>query len=137
METLLRREIGTLEEQKKEFSSPRKKEDGATFYVKDHCLIVELGSDLDHHVSLQVKEKSDRIIATENIRYVIFDFSKSNFMDSSGIGVIMGRYKQVKFSGGSLAVTGITPPVDRILKISGLYKIIQKYETIKDAMKAF
>lgn len=115
----------------------KKNEDGATYQVKNHCLIVELGSDLDHHVSVKIKEQSDRIIATENIRHVIFDFSKSNFMDSSGIGVIMGRYKQVKFTGGTLAVTGITPPVDRILKISGLYKIIEKYETIKDAMKAF
>lgn len=115
----------------------KKNEDGATYQVQNHCLIVELGSDLDHHVSVKIKERSDRIIATENIRHVIFDFSKSNFIDSSGIGVIMGRYKQVKFTGGTLAVTGITPPVDRILKISGLYKIIQKYETIKDAMKAF
>ncbi|HAU88165.1 MAG TPA: anti-sigma F factor antagonist, partial [Lachnospiraceae bacterium] len=45
--------------------------------------------------------------------------------------------KQVKYTGGTLAVTGITPPVDRILKISGLYKIIEKYETVKDAMQAF
>lgn len=105
--------------------------------MKNHCLIVELGSDLDHHVSVQVKEHSDSIIKTQNIRHVIFDFSRSSFMDSSGIGVIMGRYKQVKFAGGTLAVTGITPPVDRILKISGLYKIIDKYETVKDALKAF
>ena len=126
-----------MEEKKTEFISHKKNDDGATYSVENHCLIVQLGSDLDHHVSLKIKEKSDRLIATENIRHVIFDFSKSNFMDSSGIGVIMGRYKQVKFTGGSLAVTGITPPVDRILKISGLYKIIKKYETIKDAMEAF
>lgn len=113
------------------------KDNGATYRVKNHCLIVELGSDLDHHVSIQVKEHSDRIIQTGDIRHVIFDFTKSSFMDSSGIGVIMGRYKQVKYTGGTLAVTGITPPVDRILKISGLYKIIEKYETIKDAMQAF
>lgn len=126
-----------MEEKRNEFILPKRKDDGATYSVENHCLIIELGSDLDHHVSLKVKEKSDRIIASENIRHVIFDFSKSSFMDSSGIGVIMGRYKQVKFTGGDLVVTGITPPVDRIMKISGLYKIIQKYETVKDAMKAF
>ncbi|SES64524.1 anti-sigma F factor antagonist [[Clostridium] polysaccharolyticum] len=124
-------------ENKLEMISPMVKNSGATYRVKEHCLIVELKSDLDHHVSIQVKEHSDRIIQTENIRHVIFDFSNTSFMDSSGIGVIMGRYKQVKFTGGSLAVTGITPPVDRILKISGLYKIIQKYETIKEALNAF
>lgn len=124
-------------ENKLETISPMIKDNGATYRVKNHCLIVELGSDLDHHVSIQVKEHSDRIIQTGDIRHVIFDFTKSSFMDSSGIGVIMGRYKQVKYTGGTLAVTGITPPVDRILKISGLYKIIEKYETIKDAMQAF
>lgn len=124
-------------ENKLEMITPMIKDSGATYCVKNHCLIVKLGSDLDHHVSIQVKERSDRIIQTENIRHVIFDFTKSTFMDSSGIGVIMGRYKQVKYTGGSLAVTGITPPVDRILKISGLYRIIEKYETIKDAMQAF
>lgn len=124
-------------ESKPSVISQMRKEEGATYRVKNHCLIVELGSDLDHHVSIQVKEHSDSIIKAQNIRHVIFDFSRSSFMDSSGIGVIMGRYKQVKFTGGTLAVTGITPPVDRILKISGLYKIIDKYETIKDAMKAF
>ena len=118
-------------------SSPMRKDCGATYSVKDHCLIVKLGRDLDHHVSIQIKERTDRIIQAENIRHVIFDFSKSSFMDSSGIGVIMGRYKQVKYTGGTLAVTGITPPIDRILKISGLYKIIEKYETVKDAMRAF
>ena len=124
-------------ENKLETIAPMIKDNGATYRVKNHCLIVELGSDLDHHVSIQVKEHSDRIIQTGDIRHVIFDFTKSSFMDSSGIGVIMGRYKQVKYTGGTLAVTGITPPVDRILKISGLYKIIEKYETIKDAMQAF
>nr|WP_297935878.1 anti-sigma factor antagonist [uncultured Lachnoclostridium sp.] len=124
-------------ENKLETILPMIKDNGATYRVKNHCLIVELGSDLDHHVSIQVKEHSDRIIQTGDIRHVIFDFSKSSFMDSSGIGVIMGRYKQVKYTGGTLAVTGITPPVDRILKISGLYKIIEKYETVKDAMQAF
>lgn len=124
-------------ENKLETMLPMIKDKGATYRVKNHCLIVELGSDLDHHVSIQVKEHSDRIIQMGDIRHVIFDFSKSSFMDSSGIGVIMGRYKQVKYTGGTLAVTGITPPVDRILKISGLYKIIEKYETVKDAMQAF
>lgn len=63
----------------------KRDDEGATYQVKDHCLIVKLGSDLDHHVSVRVKEHSDRIIQAENIRHVIFDFSKSNFMDSSGL----------------------------------------------------
>ncbi|SFR81226.1 anti-sigma F factor antagonist [Anaeromicropila populeti] len=109
----------------------------AIYKVENHCLIIQLNSDLDHHSALKIREKSDHIIAHDNIRNIIFDFSNSNFMDSSGIGVIMGRYKKVIFSGGKIAVTGINPPVDRIFRVSGLYKIIQKYETVMDALKAF
>jgi len=114
----------------------KKSEDVATYHVENHCLVVELMEDLDHHSAMKIRERSDAIIARENIRHIVFDFTNSNFMDSSGIGVIMGRYKQVIFTGGKLAVTGITPPVDRIFKVSGLYKIIKKYETVVDALKA-
>ena len=58
-------------------------------------------------------------------------------MDSSGIGLIMGRYKKVMFIGGRAAVTNIGQSVDRIFKISGLYKIIEKYNTPDEAIKAF
>lgn len=115
----------------------KKSEDVAVYHVENHCLVVELKNDLDHHSAMKIREKSDAIIARENIRHIVFDFTNSNFMDSSGIGVIMGRYKQVIFSGGKLAVTGITPPIDRIFRVAGLYRIINKYETVRDAIKAF
>lgn len=123
-------------ENREEIISQKGMHKDAVYRMKNHCLIVQLGSDLDHHVSIHIKDCADRIIANENIRNIIFDFSKSNFMDSSGIGVIMGRYKQVKFMGGTVAVAGIKPSVDRIFKISGLYKIIRKYDTVNDALNA-
>jgi len=55
-------------------------------------------------------------------------------MDSAGIGVIMGRYKKVMFVGGKIAVTGVNSTVDRILRLSGLYKIIQKFDTVESAL---
>ena len=58
-------------------------------------------------------------------------------MDSSGIGVIMGRYKKVIFTGGKVAVTGVSKSVDRIFRLSGLYKIIHKFDTIDEAVKRF
>jgi stage II sporulation protein AA (anti-sigma F factor antagonist) len=108
----------------------------AVFEVTDHCLIIKLTSELDHHSALKIREKSDRLIDKGNIKNIIFDFKDANFMDSSGIGVIMGRYKKVIFTGGKVAVTNVNDTVDRIFRMSGLYKIIEKHETIKDAKKA-
>ena len=55
-------------------------------------------------------------------------------MDSSGIGVIMGRYKRVIFIGGKVAVVGVSDSVNRILMLSGLYKIMAHYKDIEEAM---
>ena len=63
------------------------------------------------------------------IKNIIFNFKRTMFMDSSGIGVIMGRYKLVKKRGGSITVTNINNSIDRIFTISGLYKIVSKTET--------
>lgn len=106
------------------------------FEILERSLIIHLNQELDHHCALKLREKSDKLIEKGNIKNVIFDFEGIGFMDSSGIGVIMGRYKRVIFTGGKVAVVGVGNSIDRILHLSGLYRIIHKYETVKDALKA-
>ncbi len=101
-----------------------------------NCLIIYIIQDLDHHAVTYLRERSDRLIDAGEAKHVIFDFENVQFMDSSGIGLIMGRYKKVMFIGGRAAVTNIGKSVDRIFKMSGLYRIIEKYDTPQDAVKA-
>lgn len=107
------------------------------FEIMNQCLVVRLYEELDHHNSITLREESDKIITSKYIKDIIFDFTGSDFMDSSGIGVIMGRYKKVIFTGGKVAVTGVNQSVDRIFKLSGLYKIIHKFDSVEDAVKKF
>lgn len=109
---------------------------GAHFELAGKCLVIRLDQELDHHIALNIREKADKMIERGNVKNIIFDFEKSGFMDSSGIGVIMGRYKKVIFTGGKVSVTNVNAVIDRIFRLSGLYKIIEKYETIQDALKA-
>ena len=109
--------------------------DGAHLEVVNKCLVISLNQELDHHIALHLREKADRMIDRGNVKNIVFDFENSKFMDSSGIGVIMGRYKKVIFTGGKVSVTNVNSVVDRIFRLSGLYKIIDKYETIQDALK--
>ncbi len=106
------------------------------FELIGNNLIIKLGEDLDHHNALHIRKHADKIIMNRNIKHIIFDFSGTDFMDSSGIGVIMGRYKKVIFIGGSVFVTGISKNIDRIFKLSGLYKIINKYGKVEEALNA-
>ena len=105
------------------------------YEVHQNCLVVYVTDDLDHHAVLQLREYSDRLIEAGNIRHIIFDFTDVGFMDSSGIGLIMGRYKKVMFLGGRAAVTNVGDVVNRIFTRSGLYQIIERYDTVADALQ--
>ncbi len=100
----------------------------------DDIYIIELTGDIDHYTS----EKIRRDIYMNTGRYVnkmIIDLSGVEFMDSSGIGMILGRYREIKERGGKIALTGIKGNMERIFNMSGLYKIIGRYDTVNDALK--
>ena len=107
---------------------------GANMELVGHNLLIQITKELDHHNAVTIREKADQLIDKNKVDQIIFDFKNSEFMDSSGIGVIMGRYKKIIFTGGKVAVTNVNASIDRIFKLSGLYKIIDKYPTIEDAL---
>ena len=85
-----------------------------------------LDKELDHHNAAMIKDKIDELIIEGQVKDVTFDFGKTTFMDSSGIGIIMGRYKLVKSINGKVFVCNVSGNIERILMISGLYKIIER-----------
>ena len=105
------------------------------YEVQQNCLVYYVSDDLDHHAVLKLREYSDRLIEAGNVKHIIFDFTDVGFMDSSGIGLIMGRYKKVMFLGGRAAVTNVGEVVNRIFTLSGLYQIIERYDTVADALE--
>lgn len=105
------------------------------YEIRRNCLIVYVTQELDHHAVTSLREQSDKLIDAGNVRHIIFDFQDVDFMDSSGIGLIMGRYKRVMFRGGSAAVSHVGEEVERIFRLSGLYKIIEKYTTPEEAVQ--
>ncbi|HWT26679.1 MAG TPA: anti-sigma factor antagonist [Mobilitalea sp.] len=115
-------------------STGNKKEEGVGFDIYQRCLVIRLNEELDHHNALGIRDKADKLIDRNHIKDIIFDFSGAGFMDSAGIGVIMGRYKKVIFIGGKTAVANVNTTIDRVFRLSGLYKIIEKYETVEAAL---
>ncbi len=89
-------------------------------------LILHISEELDHHTAGQISRTIDVLIEKGNVKNIVFDFTGMTFMDSSGIGMVMGRYRKIHYFGGSVFVTGVGAGVDRIFSMSGLYKIIQK-----------
>ncbi len=102
----------------------------------DNFLIVKIFGELDHHSCDEIRNKLDKEIMVKNPKNLVFDMESLNFMDSSGIGVIIGRYKKILLSGGKVGIINIKPQVKRIYDICGLNKIIPLYNDLKQAMKS-
>ena len=90
------------------------------YMVSRRNLIISLNAELDHHLADEMREVIDEIIDERGVNRVIIDFSKVGFMDSAGIGLIMGRYKVVNSYGGKLKVINVPKRLERIIKLSGL-----------------
>lgn len=95
------------------------------FQVIDNCLMVRLPEEVDHHRAAFICENADKYIVKENVYNVVFDFEATRFMDSSGIGIIMGRYKKISCFGGRVYAIHADRQIQRILRMSGLNQIVE------------
>ncbi len=89
-----------------------------------HSLIVRFNGELDHHRATGLRQTIDRRLNDPEIRNLVLNLQHVSFMDSSGVGVILGRYRLIKDRGGKMALCLIPPGVLKVLEISGLPKII-------------
>ncbi len=99
------------------------------------ALVVSLSHDLDHHGAASLREKIDYEFRRRRARNIIFDLSALKFMDSSGIGLIMGRYRLSVAAGGKVFLSGVSPQLDRLISISGIYKIVGWAKSISEALQ--
>ncbi len=95
------------------------------YIMEKGSLIVYVPKELDHHQASRLRTETDLLIDVYHVRHLIFDFSETDFMDSSGIGVIIGRCRNMGFSGGDVKACNLNERVDKIFTISGLKKIIE------------
>lgn len=98
------------------------------FTVKDLNLLVNFEGELDHHTAKEARERIDKAFDSNNVKNIIIDLHGLNFMDSSGIGLLMGRYKLAAQNGGKLYIKNVSERVEKILKMSGMLKIVNIIE---------
>ncbi|MFZ5966176.1 MAG: anti-sigma F factor antagonist [Bacillota bacterium] len=105
-----------------------------SFETVDNKLFIKLEGELDHHTAEEIREEIDREIEDKGVRNVIFDMSGMRFMDSSGIGVVIGRYKKVNKFGGQVGVINMNKRIEKIFEMSGLFNIVKKFDNKKQAV---
>lgn len=102
---------------------------------KYKAIIAKIVGELDHHVASGVRESIDRELLRTGAVNLAFDFGRVSFMDSSGIGVIMGRYKIVTALGGKIVVAGASETVERIINMSGINELVVMAQSVEEGLK--
>ena len=90
------------------------------------ALLVRLKGELDHSAASRLRAELEGLIEQTGARRLLLDLSGLEFMDSSGIGLIIGRCKRLSRRGGSVAVVGSNARIDRIFDMAGLYRIVER-----------
>jgi stage II sporulation protein AA (anti-sigma F factor antagonist) len=87
--------------------------------------MVKLPQEIDHYQAGYLSQEADSFLLRPDVCHVVFDFEDTEFMDSSGIGIIMGRYKKVAPLGGKVYAINVGKQVGRILELSGMSKLVE------------
>lgn len=103
------------------------------YYVKKHTLIVKLNGEMDQYTADDLRFKLIEYIKRCNIKNIIFNMAKLQFMDSTGIGIIIGRYNDIKNKDGKIVLCEMNPTIKKIVLLSGLSKIAALKETEENA----
>ena len=93
--------------------------------VRGSRLVVSLPPELDHHYTEEIRMEIDHMVSSQPVDEVEFDFSRTVFMDSAGIGMLIGRYKVMKALNGRIRLSHMNGQIRRILSLSGIQKYIQ------------
>lgn len=104
--------------------------------VVDGILVVRLQGELDHHGVEQIRNDIEAKLEEINYRALILCFADIQFMDSSGLGLILGRYRSVSSRGGKMALCEVTNPLQKLFDMSGLLKILPIFDTEPAAVSA-
>ncbi len=107
-----------------------------TFSYEAHgqTLVIHLPKELDHHNCRNLKYETDLLLSENYISKVVFDFSRTEFMDSSGIGILLNRYKQMAGSGGTVTSYGVNAQEGRVLAIGGIGRLMKYFDTKEAAI---
>ncbi|MBQ7756787.1 MAG: anti-sigma factor antagonist [Oscillospiraceae bacterium] len=110
---------------------------GFVFYKE--TLTVYIQGELDHHTAKEIRFRIDSEIKRREPRFLELDFSGVTFMDSSGIGLVMGRYKIMSEREGKVVILNPPPPIKKVMMISGIGKLARiincKEKVIEDGEK--
>ncbi len=99
-------------------------------------VLIDLPEEVDDYKAGRMVDETEEMFKDGRIKYVVFDFKNTRMMDSSGIGLITRRFRDVYDRGGKVFVMNESERMERLLRMSGIYRIAEKTKNIEDAYKS-
>ncbi|MBQ9157250.1 MAG: anti-sigma factor antagonist [Eubacterium sp.] len=106
-------------------------------HVKHQCLVVRLPREIDHYQAEKVRKEMEMEFMRSLIRDIIFDFSETSFMDSSGIGLILGRVREMEIVSGRVFLFGGNHIISRMWEMSGILSHVIILNTIEEMKEVY
>lgn len=104
------------------------------FDVIKNTLVAELFGELDHHAAEKARDKIDEAVDNYGVQNLIFDFTNVSFMDSSGIGMVLGRYRKMNEMEKKIAIVSCSKAIRNILNMAGVFSLMDYYNTKEEAI---
>ena len=96
-----------------------------TYEAREQTLVIHLPKELDHHNCRNLKSDTDLLLEENYINRIVFDFTHTSFMDSSGIGLVMGRFRLMQENDGKVVLQNLPAPIRKVMKLAGLDKLAE------------
>ncbi len=91
--------------------------------AENNIITAYLSGEIDHHCAATLRYEIDSAVRELTPSELILDFSQVEFMDSSGIGLVMGRYRLMNELGGKVSINNPQPHIKKVMKLSGIEKL--------------
>lgn len=101
---------------------------------QNNAIVAHLSGELDHHSAEYIRIKIDYYIDTSTSKNLVFDFKSVSFMDSSGIGIIIGRHKKISSKGGQVYIVNLNSTIKKIIELAGIGKIVKIYNDLTEVL---
>lgn len=102
------------------------------YVPNDKILTIKISEEIDENTTEKLRRKIDNEITRFLPRKVVFNFSNVTFMDSAGIGMLLGRYKVIKMLGGTLEIVNVNRQIKKLFEMSGILKIIPITDNLEE-----
>ncbi len=101
---------------------------------QNNTIVAHLNGELDHHSAEYARIKIDYYIDTSTSKNLVFDFKNVSFMDSSGIGIIIGRHKKISAKNGQVFLVNLSKSIKKVIELSGINKIVKIYSDLTEVL---